>query len=286
MAIRSATYLQGNKYLLWDDIKKYFKHEERKVLVDCFFGSGTISLNASNENLYEHIIGNDSAEWQINLHKAMQDPEFIFNARMINESYSETKEGFLAMKDEYNKDISRMDYLYNLMCRANSNMTRFSGQGKKRKYNMTYGERARFDMERVMRNKVLLEGVELHNTGFGVFLNGLTDNLGSKGYNPEDTTLYIDCPYFNSTATYNENGGWTSQDDHILMQRMVQLHEEGYHIVSSNAFHNRGKTNQALIDWTEKHSDKFDVHYMNRDYSNCSSFKSDHPTVEVLIVSK
>ncbi len=286
MAIRSATYLQGNKYLLWDDIKKYFKHGERKVLVDCFFGSGTVSLNARNENLYEHIIGNDSAEWQINLHKAMQDPEFIITTHMINDLYPETVEGFLAMKAEYNKDISRMDYLYNLMCRSNTNMTRFSGQGVKRKYNMSYGKRAVFNLDRTMRNKVLLEDVELHNQDFKVFLNGLTNNLESKSYLPEDATVYLDCPYFNSTATYNEGGGWTVEDDELLRDRAVSLHEEGYHVVSSNAFHNRGMTNQGLIDWTELHKDKFTVHYMNRDYSNCSSFKSEHPTVEVLIVSK
>jgi site-specific DNA-adenine methylase len=128
--------------------------------------------------------------------------------------------------------------------------------------------------------------VELHNLGFGVFFNQLTKNIESKNYKPEDTTLYVDCPYFNSTATYNENGGWTYQDDQVLMHRLVNLHSEGYHIVSSNAFHNRGKTNQALINWTKQHEDKFTVHFMNRDYSNCSSFKSDHPTVEVLIVSK
>lgn len=286
MAIRSACYLQGNKYLLWDTIKPHLKCGDRKVLIDAFFGSGTVSLNASNENSFEHIIGNDSATWQIDLHKAILDPEFIFKAKRVNDLYPETEEGFDSMKVDYNKDITQMDYLYNLMCRGNSNMTRFSGQGDKRKYNMSYGKRARYSTERLMRNLVLLKDVDLHNTTFGIFFNKLEGLLKKREYAADQVTLYIDSPYYNSVATYNENGGWTVQDDEILMRKMVELHDAGYHIVSSNAFHNRGKTNQRLIDWVKENEDRFTVHYLNRDYSNSSYFKSDDPTVEVLIVSK
>lgn len=286
MSIRSACYLQGNKYLLWEEIKHYLKAETRSTLVEPFFGSGTVSLNAANETLFKHMIGSDIAKWQIDLHKAMQDPMFVFAADKINKAYSEDLDGFLQMKESYNKDISDMGYLYNLMCRANSNMTRFSGKEGSRKYNMSYGKRARFSVERLMQNQVLMKGVDLYNMSFGVLFLQLESLLSVKGVSPLDTTIYVDSPYYNSVATYNEQGGWTAQDDEVLLDYLVKLHKQGYHIVSSNAFHNRGKTNSRLIEWTEANSELFEVVYLNRDYSNSSYFKSDHPTVEVLIVSK
>ncbi|BAV80850.1 putative adenine methyltransferase [Vibrio phage RYC] len=171
--------------------------------------------------------------------------------------------------------------LFNLMLRGNNNMVRFSGQGDKRKHNMPYGERNRFDIDRMLQHHHLSKDFNLSTMSFTLFLNRVIKNLDLSR-----VVVYIDSPYSNTTATYNENGGWTSQEDEILLNKVLKLRELGAKVVISNVFHNRGKTNQWLIDWSEEHNDKFDVHYLDRDYSNSASFKSDKKTVEVLLVSK
>lgn len=286
MTIRSAVYLAGNKYLLWDDIKGYLQDGKRTVLVEAFYGSGTIALNAVKENMFEQYIGNDSAEWLIGLHEAMKKPEFCMQCSHINRNFTEDAAGFAEMVKYYNKDLTQYDVLYNLMCRSNSNRTRFSGSGSNKKYNMSYGKRARFDLERLIRNQVLSQDIELHNTSFAVFLSKL-EKLLVKGKTLKDTTVYLDSPYFQTTACYNENGGWTNQEDMVLLGYLLKLQEGCAKVVYSNVFFNKGKHNTWLIDWCEQHKDKFDVIHLDRDYSNSSSFKySGKGTDEVLIVSK
>ena len=57
---------------------------------------------------------------------------------------------------------------------------------------------------------------------------------------------------FNTTATYNENNGWSMQDDLDLFEICEQLSTRNIRFGMSNVFKCKGKENVHLIEWCEK----------------------------------
>lgn len=282
MTIRSSIYLSGNKYLLWDTIKPHLQDGNRKTLYEPFIGSGTVSLNALNEELFEYCHGNDLAWWLVGLHNHMRDYSFIKDVVFENALYKSTKEEFERLKEDYNNDLTNYPMLFNLMLRGTNNWVRFSGTESNQKFNMSYGKRNRLDITRMEKHHELCQNIEVYQGSFAVFLTKVL-----KYGNPEESTVYIDSPYTGTTATYTEGNGWSAQEDDILLDLVIQIQEKGYKVVMSNVFFNKGHTNQWLIDWCALHKDKFEVHDLDRDYSNSSAFKYDgKKTDEVLIVSR
>lgn len=84
-------------------------------------------------------------------------------------------------------------------------------------------------------------------------------------------------PYFNSTATYNENGGWTNADEEDLRDMLAVSNVKW-------ALSNNQKTNLTLKDWAKGHGYK--IHYLNTTYGNCNYQKKDKTKdTEVLITN-
>lgn len=84
-------------------------------------------------------------------------------------------------------------------------------------------------------------------------------------------------PYFNSTATYNENGGWTNADEEDLRDMLAVSNVKW-------ALSNNQKTNLTLKDWAKGHGYK--IHYLNITYGNCNYQKKDKTKdIEVLITN-
>lgn len=92
--------------------------------------------------------------------------------------------------------------------------------------------------------------------------------------------LYIATPpYLNSVASYNEQGGWTEKSEQILLTILNQLDKENIKFALSN---NLKYENPILDKW----KDKYNVHYLNGDYSNCNYHKIDRSKdIEVLITN-
>lgn len=278
MTIQSAIYLAGNKRKLYPSIAPHIQDGKRKVLIDLFGGSGTVSINAVNDNLFEKVIYNDKAWFLYGLQNWLKSDCCIGNILTVNNMYSKDNAGYLAMRTDYNyEDCSNYAYLYNLQCRSNSNMMRFSSKG----FNVPFGERHCCDIERVKQHKELIKDVELRNLDFGDMIEELLEGGDLSG-----TTVYSDCPYQFTTATYNESGGWSQNDNTSLLEYYLELYKAGAKVVISNVFENRGNVHQELIDWCELHKDKFDVHHLSISYNNSSFRKGKGKTDEVLIVSK
>ena len=277
MTIQSAIYLTGNKRKLYEQIEPFLKGKD--TLVDLFTGSGTIALNAVNSGICKNVYANDSLKPLMDLHTALAlgGKNFIKEAKGINKKYPSTKDGFLQIREAYNKKASSA-LLLNLQYRSNSNMLRFNKSGK---FNMTYGERNRFDEDRLEQHCDLCRGITFYNMDFLQCISHLQQQL-----EPSDTVVYIDSPYTGTTATYNEQGGWSEEEDRRLLMIVSLLQYEGFKIVMSNVFSNRGYDNIFLQEWCARHKDNFDVHHLSRDYANSSFRKSPHKTDEVLIVSK
>ena len=66
--------------------------------------------------------------------------------------------------------------------------------------------------------------------------------------------VYLDPPYLNTTATYNENNGWTESNENDLYGLCESLNKAGIKFGMSNVFENKGVKSQKLIDWCKKNS--------------------------------
>ena len=92
--------------------------------------------------------------------------------------------------------------------------------------------------------------------------------------------VYLDPPYSNTTATYNENNAWGLEDDYELFRLCDKLTTQGVKWGMSNVFENKGNVNQHLIDWVNKNG--YNVHFFDGfNYVSCG--KGNAKTVEVFI---
>ncbi len=77
----------------------------------------------------------------------------------------------------------------------------------------------------------------------------------------------------------NEQNGWTKNHEKKLLSILDVLNEKGIKFALSN---NLKYNNPFLDEW----KNKYNIHYFNRDYSNCSYHKIDRSKdIEVLITN-
>jgi len=282
--LNSSIYLAGSKQKLLKDILPHLQDGNRKTLLTPFSGSGVVELACIEQDLFENYYSNDLEEWVVRLHNKLKDPKFILDCKAVNDKYPSDKKSYLLMREDYNQGKCQDDaLLFNLLMRSHSNRMRFSGQGSKLKCNIPYGERNRFDMERMLKHHTLSQKMNVQQGGFATFLNSFQDiDWG-------EVAIYADPPYQtggkSGGAVYNT--GWSDMDDDVLLANMLKYQQLGAKVVISNVYFNRGFTFTKLINWCEEHSDKFDVYHLDMDYRNTAHVKYDgKKTDEVLIVSK
>ena len=100
----------------------------------------------------------------------------------------------------------------------------------------------------------------------------------------ENDLVYCDPPYLISTATYNENGGWNEEKEFQLLDLLDRCNSKNIKFVLSNVLRHKDKSNDILIDWSEK----YNVVHLNKNYSNCNYQIIDREknfTDEVLILN-
>ena len=72
--------------------------------------------------------------------------------------------------------------------------------------------------------------------------------------------VYIDPPYLLSTASYNENGGWSEDDEIDLLNFLTDLDNKNIRFALSNVLVHKGKTNYLLKEWAKQYK----IHYLNQ----------------------
>lgn len=95
--------------------------------------------------------------------------------------------------------------------------------------------------------------------------------------------LYADPPYLISTATYNEQNGWTEKEEMALLYLLDQLHDRGVNFALSNVLEHKGEENTLLKAWASH----YHVHVLNYNYNNANYQikQKDTKTTEVLITN-
>ena len=94
------------------------------------------------------------------------------------------------------------------------------------------------------------------------FRNFDVSKLGNSDF------VYVDPPYLITCATYNEQGGWSEQDEIDLLAFLDRLTERNLRFALSNVLRSKGKENKILIEWLQKNTERYNIHSLNYGYSN------------------
>lgn len=261
----------GGKYKLLPQILPLFP-KNIDTCIDLFGGGFNVGINVPAKEVIYNDLNLPVVQILEYIHRNETD-EILGEIDKIIKQYDLSKinkEGYLRLRNYFNELESKQSViLYVLICYAFNNQMRFNSKGE---FNMPFGERyfnptlrERFiEFSEAISNK----GCKFTNADFREFI-GVAFG--------ENDFLYCDPPYFNSTATYNENGGWTNTDEEDLRDMLATSNVKW-------ALSNNLKTNLTLKDWAENHDYK--IHYLNTTYGNCNYQKKDKTKdIEVLITN-
>ena len=282
--IDSPIYYMGNKRRLLKSILPLFPNNI-ETYIELFCGSGVVGMNVSakqyifndkNENLikllqYFHDTNPqdilDELKELITLYKL---PEFSTDSRKYDGDTAIYKQNYNQLKKDYNstKDTK---LLYLLHVYSIAHIIRFNSLGD---FNASMGNgylTVKYQQNILDNNYSKIS--KLHSKDFrNVDLSQLT----VKDF------VYLDPPYYNSTAVYHENNGWTCGDDKDLFDLCDTLTRKGIKWGMSNVYRNRGKNNKDLIKWVQ--SKDYRLHtFENFDYVSFGKGKSQ--TQEVFITN-
>lgn len=285
--IKSPLNYVGGKYKLLPQIIPLLP-DDINTFVDLFGGGFNVGINVNSK----HIIYNDTCKQVVdlltNFHK--HDSKYIHSkiieiiehyglSRSDLYGYEEygcnsngglgeyNKPKYLKLRENYNNNPDWIK-LYTLLTCSFSNQIRFNSKCQfnmpvgKRDYNISLQEKMKTFVD-VLRDK---------------YIDFWCKDFRECSFFSDDF-IYADPPYFNSTATYNENGGWGEQDEKDLLKCLDTVNEHNGSFALSN---NLKYDNPFLDQW----KNKYNVHYLNGDYSNCNYQKKDKSKdIEVLITN-
>ena len=272
--IKSPLNYVGGKYKLIDEIIPLLP-KNINTFVDLFGGGFNVGINVNATN----IIYNDFQKQVVELLRYLQHNKIEDILNKIDgyiEKYNLTnddKEGYLALRSDYNTNIKDPIKFYTLLCYAFNHQIRFNKNGE---YNMPFGK-DKSSFNPTLRKRFIDFHAAIQNKNIS-FLNISFKNFCFDELSKNDL-VYCDPPYFNSVAIYNENGSWTEEDEKDLLNMLTVLDYNGIKFALSNNL----KYNNPILD---KWKDGYNIHYLNSNYSNCNYQKIDRSKdIEVLITN-
>lgn len=239
--------------------------EKIYTFVDLFGGGFNVGINVEAE----HIVYNDQITPLANLlaklyeeplDSALKEIDYYINKYSLSK---ENQEGYLKLREDYNEKPQSLMF-YTLICYAFNYQIRFNSKGE---YNMPFGKnRSSFNPTLRKRFIAFVENLKKKNIKFYAedylkFYEKIIPGL-------KEPFIYCDPPYFNSTASYNENSGWSEVNEEQLLSILDILDSKGIKFALSN---NLKYDNPILKEWMKK----YNVHYLISDYSNCNYQKKD-----------
>ncbi len=231
--------------------------------IDLFAGSAIVSMNVKAKNYLVNDIDFHLYELY-GLFKVFTDDVIIRhiesrineyglarertkrNEYKNKEKIEEYKVAYKKLRSDFNKQegANILDF-YTLMFYSFSQQFRFNNKGE---FNMPCGN----DCFSEKNKEYIVNGTKFFKQVNVKINNGDFKNLGLDKLDKDDF-VYLDPPYFNTTATYNENNGWTEEDENALYLMCERLNGYGIRFGMSNVFENKGVKNQKLIDWCNQH---------------------------------
>ena len=299
--VKSPLNYTGGKYKILNQIIPIFP-SDIDLFVDLFSGGSNVGVNVEAKR----IVCVDKQEEIIrvmDLFKKYEDGFIISSLEKIIEKYqlsnsllngyemynctsdkglgSYNKSKYLELRRDYNNmkdNTTEKDLLFlTLVIYGFNNQIRFNSNGE---FNMPVGKRDfNNSLRKNLKNfitKLKTKNIEFIKSDFREFAIERTDN----------TLVYCDPPYFLGTASYNENGGWTENDEIDLLNYLAILDNQGIKFALSNVIEHKGNKNNILDDWVKEHNYK--VHIIDCNYNNSNYQKQQGnimKTIEVLITN-
>lgn len=287
MKISPIFYMGNKKKLINKGLIELFP-ENISMFVDLFAGSGIVSMNTEASKYIINDIDTNLIDLY-NMFKFTEADTIIEHIESRIEEYGLAKErtkrnefkdkekieqykkAYTSLRSNYNKNKTVLDF-YTLMFYSFSQQFRFNNKGD---FNMPCGNDCFSDKnkEYIRSGRDFFKGdnVIITNNDFRKLKISKLDN---------DSFVYLDPPYLDTTATYNENGGWTIKDEQDLYNVCEELDGNGIKFGMSNVFTNKGKTNDKLIEWC--HKNNWDVYTFDK-FTYCACGKGNSNAKEVFI---
>lgn len=271
--IKSPLNYVGGKYKLLPQIEPLFPMDI-ETFIDLFGGGGNVVVNANAKK----YIYNDISTQVTNILEsfyAIDEKVLLSKIKENIKKYAltkENKEGFLEFRKQWNVDKNNWIDLYTLMCYSFNHQLRFNSKGE---FNMPFGtNRSSFNPSLEQKFLEFVNRIKSLNIYFNNddFRKLKIDRISSNDF------VYIDPPYLNSDAVYNENNGWTNQDEQDLLELLDDLDKRDIKFALSNNFN----INTEL----ERKVNKYNIIYLDHSYSNSNYQKKDKSKdIEVLITN-
>ena len=279
----------GSKDRIFTTLDKNF-NKRKKYFVDLFCGSGVVGVNSVHN--YEKVILNDAC-WQMT--KTLQyfrDNDFSTILKRLNNIIKEyklskeNKEGYLALREEFNSDayhelVFDPVMFYALLTHSFNYNIHINSSGK---FSVPSGYKRSYFSERL---KAKLEAFqwELHeNKGNIIIKNENFNELVMKANKIiPNSMFYVDPPYYSSDASYcriHYLGKWDEPKERQLYATLDYINQQGGSFLLSNVVENNGKTNYILHEWCKKYN-TIDV---SSDYSNCNYQRKNKGLTKEIIV--
>ena len=254
-------YMGNKKKLIKKNLIDLFPNNIDKM-IDLFGGSAIVSMNTKANQYFindtdEHLIElynlfkNNKAEDIIN-HINMRIDEYGLarertkrNEFKDKDKIEQYKKAYMSFRNYYNKNKNTLDF-YTLMFYSFSQQFRFNSKGD---FNMPCGN----DCFSKTNEEYIKNGCNFFSdNNVFLFSNDFRslkiNNLTDKDF------VYLDPPYLNTTATYNENEGWTIKDEEDLYDLCENLNNKNIKFGLSNVFANKGVENTKIIEWCNKNN--------------------------------
>ena len=187
------------------------------------------------------------------------------------EKIEKYKKAYINLRKKYNEDRDVLDF-YTLMFYSFSQQFRFNS---KNEFNMPCGNDCFSE-----KNKEYIEsGCDFFKKNNVHITNNDFKKIKVEKIKKDDF-VYLDPPYLNTTATYNENDGWNINDENELYNLCTSLNEKGIRFGMSNVFENKNTKNTKLIEWCEEN--EWNVYTFNS-FTYCACGKGNSNAKEVYI---
>ena len=227
--------------------------------IELFAGSAVVSMNVeaeryiindSDSNLYElyNMFRGFDDETIINHIENQIDRYGLARERTKRNEFKDKnkieqyKNAYMNLRNDYNSQAARntLDF-YTLMFYSFSQQFRFNSKGD---FNMPCGNDCFSDKNK----EYIRNGCRFFKNVFVSLVNQDFRELKIDKLTSNDF-VYLDPPYFNTTAVYNENNGWSETEENDLYNLCESLNTNNIKFGMSNVFENKGVANQKLIDW-------------------------------------
>ena len=283
--------------------------ENVSFFYDVFTGGGNVAVNAKANkivasdicepiiDLYNYFLSKkkekifkeiESAIAFFGLSDTTKNGYDFYGAESSSGLASVNREAYKKLKKFYNEKLrcsfSRNILFYLLIVFGFNNQIRFNKSGG---FNMPVGKR---DFNKNNQKNLTHFLARLHEGNISFLKKdyaslALPDEEDEGFSSLEDVFVYCDPPYLITTASYNENGGWSESDEKKLLEFLLSLHNKGVKFALSNVLESKGKKNNLLIEWIKKNG--FNAHSLNATYAHSSYHgkNKDKKTLEVLVTN-